>query len=80
MEWTKETPTEPGVYWHKARSSVGQVVEVEIRDGRAFGWCMGEEDPWPCDGFFPEAINRWYGPIQHPPASPTARRAGERGR
>lgn len=59
LRWTKEPPTEPGVYWLRKDSSV-DVVKVYRENGELFVLYHGNDEDWD----LPEG--EWAGPIQEP--------------
>ncbi len=63
MIWTKEKPTQPGVYWNRTVHSEVQCVIVQERKGKLVVNCSGDED-------FRNYAGEWAGPIEEPEEQP----------
>ena len=59
MRWTKEPPTETGIYWFR-RGDISMVVKVYRENGELLVLYHGNDEDWD----LPEG--EWAGPIQEP--------------
>lgn len=74
LQWTKDLPTEPGVYWYRnVRVREAQIIEIKRNHNGALGNLYDSSDEW--EFFTVEVLSaidaraEWAGPIPMPEES-----------